>query len=323
MIRNVLASLPPGSHLTILTSLITKHPGLKSIILPLIPRPTLDAAVQAINTSAKKIRDAHPYSQPSPAIGFGFGFGSPQPPRTGLPAFGSALGHSASTPSASSSSSSMRDGYVQSRLRPVVAEFASTARSYLSYFTSETSSNPSSTVASPASLHHVAELVHPADTFTYLHTLTLHMLRLSPQARGLIVREHDALLIRVQSEWRAWLDRIDAHVNRSGGMYGSETVRTWERGLDELVALEADMPPLSTFLASEGENRGEGSRTSQSASSSYSHSHSRSQSAHSQQQTQQPDRPMRTLRDAWVMRVGWLIGRRLSPEFNMDEDEDI
>lgn len=226
---------------------------------------------------------------------------------------------------------------MQNRLRPVVAEFASTARSYLSYFTSETSPTPSSSSSSssaPAvSSNPIAELVHPADTFTYLHTLTLHILRLSPQARGLIVKEHDALLVRVQSEWRAWLDRIDAHVNRSAGMYGSETVRIWERGLDELVALEAEMPPLSTLLASEGENGAEGSRThlptslsSSSRPQSRTYNHSRAQPTRSQQQQQvhQAERPMRTLRDTWVTKVGWLISRRAAPppdQYNMDEDD--
>jgi len=302
----MLASLPPASHLTILTSLISKHPGLKSIILPLIPRPTVDAAVQAINAAAKKIRDAHPYSQPSPpSVGFGFGFGGSQPNRSGI-SFGSAHPSSSSSGPSKDSASGMRDGYVQNRLRPVVAEFASTSRSYLSYFTSETSTQQSSAASShsPSASQSVA---HPAETFIYLHTLTLHIMRLSSQARGLIVREHDTLLFKVQAEWRAWLDRIDVHVNRSGGMYGSETVRTWERGLDELVALEHETPALAEEA---DQSSASGSRT-------------RPQQQRHQQQ-QQSDRPMRMLRDAWVTKVGWLIGRRLSPDqFGMDEDEDL
>lgn len=271
---------------------------MRGIILPLIPRPTLDAAVQAINAAAKKIRDAHPYSQPAPAsIGIGFGFGASQPNRTST-LFGSALPGSLSSASSKGSTSGIRAGYVQNRLRPVVAEFASTAQSYLPYFTSETST-PSAHSSSAS--QSVAELAHPAETFTYLHALTLHILRLSSQARGLILREHDALLVKVQGEWRAWLDRIDVHVNRSGGMFGSETVRTWERGLDELVALEHEMPV----------------QVDQSSAST-----SRARPP----QQQQPDRPMRMLRDAWVAKVGWLIGRRtvLSPDqFGMDEDEDL
>jgi hypothetical protein len=282
--------------------LISKHPGLKSIILPLIPRPTLDAAVQAINAAAKKIRDAHPYSQPAPAsIGIGFGFGASHPNRTGI-SFGSTLPGSSSSGSSKGGTSGVRDGYVQNRLRPVVAEFASTARSYLPYFTSEQQTSAPSAHSSSTS-QSVAELAHPAETFTYLHAFTLHILRLSPQARGLILREHDALLVKAQGEWRAWLDRIDVHVNRSGGMFGSETVRTWERGLDELVALEHEIPAL-------------GEETDQ----------SRASTSRTRPPQQQPDRPMRMLRDAWVAKVGWLIGRRivLSPDqFGMDEDEDL
>ncbi|EED79364.1 hypothetical kinase [Postia placenta Mad-698-R] len=33
--------------------------------------------------------------------------------------------------------------------------------------------------------------------------------------------------------WKAWVDRVDQVVNLEGGMFGSETVRTWESGLDD------------------------------------------------------------------------------------------
>ncbi|KAF8321690.1 hypothetical protein DL93DRAFT_2124148 [Clavulina sp. PMI_390] len=332
----LLASLPPASHLAILTSLMTKHPGLRNLILPLIPRPSLDVAVQALNAASRKIRDAHPYSQPAqpPSLGFGFGFGGPMTPLASSSGFGSALSSpisgSLGSPSGPGSSggngSSVRDGYVQNRLRPVVAEFASTARSYLSYFTSEpsssssSSSSPSSTTPATASLPlPTPELAHPSDTFAYLQSLTLHLLRLSPQARALIAREHESLLTRVEHEWKAWLDRLDTHVNKNGGMYGSETVRTWERGLDEMVTIESELPSLASLLGEPEEPvavRIRGGRSGAGVMGRASSSSPSSTLTH---------RPMRTLRDAWVTRVGWLIGRRVvdSPDSRMDEDEEL
>jgi len=191
----------------------------------------------------------------------------------------------------------MRDTYIQGRLRPVVAEFAATARSYLVYFTSipgntaQSSSSPSASTSSPPSLP--PELSHPSETFAYLHAITVHIHRLPPLARNLLSSESTAILVRLHKEWQAWLDRLDVHVNRSGGMYGSEAVRTWERGLEEMVVFEdkdikegitVDLGPESRLGA----------------------------------------RPMRSLRDTWVAKVGWLIGRNRAPEpFSMDEDEEL
>lgn len=59
------------------------------------------------------------------------------------------------------------------------------------------------------------------------------------------------------------MDRLDQMVNREGGMFGGETVRNWEKTLDEFA-----------------EGRGlEGWSV------------------------------MRDVRDRWVTRVGWLVGR--------------
>ena len=71
------------------------------------------------------------------------------------------------------------------------------------------------------------------------------------------------LLPRLCDEWNAWVNRVDDVVNREGGMFGSETVRSWERVLDELAERKE----------SEGAN------------------------------------VLRRVRDSWVSKVGWLIGR--------------
>lgn len=71
------------------------------------------------------------------------------------------------------------------------------------------------------------------------------------------------LFPRLRDEWNAWVNRVDDVVNREGGMFGSETVRSWERVLDELA------------------ERKEFEGTS----------------------------ILRGVRDLWVSKVGWLIGR--------------
>ena len=79
------------------------------------------------------------------------------------------------------------------------------------------------------------------------------------------------LLPRLSEEWKAWVGRIDDVVNKRGGMFGSETVRSWERVLDELAEAKGF----------EGANI------------------------------------LRDVRDLWVSKVGWLIGRTAQQQ--MDE----
>lgn len=79
------------------------------------------------------------------------------------------------------------------------------------------------------------------------------------------------ILPRLSKEWKTWVDRVDELVNVQARMFGSETVRGWERGLDELAECKA--PEISEV--------------------------------------------MRGIRDSWVTKVGWLIGRTLQQP--MDE----
>lgn len=63
----------------------------------------------------------------------------------------------------------------------------------------------------------------------------------------------------------AWIDKVDEVVNRQAGMFGSETVRSWERGLDNFA--DSKVSEVSSF--------------------------------------------MRVVRDRWVSKVGWLVGRMI------------
>jgi hypothetical protein len=103
---------------------------------------------------------------------------------------------------------------------------------------------------------------HPSETFMFLHAITNHILS-QPQ---LTVSTMAPLLVpRLMEEWQTWVKRIDEVVNRQAGMFGIETVRGWERGLDEMA--DNKTTEIST--------------------------------------------PMRQVRDHWVGKVGWLVGRSL------------
>ena len=78
------------------------------------------------------------------------------------------------------------------------------------------------------------------------------------------------LVSRLEEEWKAWVDHVDEIVNRQGGMFGRETVATWERGLDDFA---------------QAKDNGMGM--------------------------------MKDIRDRWVTKVGWLVGRQ--PVHHMEE----
>ncbi|KAK0245577.1 hypothetical protein EDD85DRAFT_801520 [Armillaria nabsnona] len=259
----LLASLPPQSLLPLLNSLIKAQPTLKSIILPLIPRPTVQVALNALSDSAKKLKDAYPYSN-----GSSFGAGSSN---NKVSVFGgsgatfgkSVFGHSqhgqgpTSFVPSSGGGGGMRDDYIVSRLRPHITEFAAACMSYLPYFSYAAESSNATTLRA---LH--KDKSQPAETFLFLSALTTHLLSQPPLALASLV---PLLLDRLIKEWNAWVDRVDAVVNREGGMFGSETVSTWARSLDDFA----------------------GSKDERCAAA------------------------MRSVRDTWVAKVGWLVGRTM------------
>lgn len=73
------------------------------------------------------------------------------------------------------------------------------------------------------------------------------------------------LLPRLSEEWNAWVDKVDEIVNRQGGMFGVETVRTWENALDTFA-------DAKDFAGAD---------------------------------------VMKSIRDKWVVKVGWLVNRVL------------
>ncbi|EIW86794.1 hypothetical protein CONPUDRAFT_134150 [Coniophora puteana RWD-64-598 SS2] len=267
----LLASLPPSTLLPLLNSLITAQPSLKTTILSLIPRPTLETALQALEQSMKKLRDAYPYSaapiqNPTVAstssFGFGSSFSASRSDVTGSSGFGRLVSPQPSILQShqAQQSTGMRDSYVQSRLRPHIHNFVSIATSYLPYF----SLVPSSAHESLASANQIQrkEKASPTEAYAFLAALTSHILCQPPLTQASLA---PLLLPRLQQEWKAWVDRVDEYVNREGGMFGSETVKGWEKGLDEYA--EAKGPDGWEIF--------------------------------------------RGMRDHWVLKVGWLVGRTM------------
>ena len=168
----------------------------------------------------------------------------------------------------------MREEYILSRLRPHVQEFVSACFSYLPYFSyteatlfSETGAvHPASHAQSHASAlqSQHKDKSHPSETFLFLQTLTTHIISQPPITQTILL---PAIVPRLILEWKAWVDRVDQAVNREGGMFGQEAVRSWERGLDEFA-----------------QAKGSGLDA------------------------------LRDVRDQWVSKVGWLVGRQQMEE---------
>ncbi|KAG8982868.1 hypothetical protein FRB90_006485, partial [Tulasnella sp. 427] len=234
-VGSLLASLPPSSHLPLLTSLINERPELKLVVLSLIPRPTLDTAVQAINAGAKKLKDAYPYSVPPPTLpgSLGFGFGSTPTSQPAAP------------------TNPMRDSYVRTRLRQPVKDFSKLLLSYMSYFSSTPAEKPSTATPSASNPAPSAQSsqqrqptvpLHPTETFTFLQTVTSHVLKQPPLTIAELTRPTENVVFpRLAAEWSAWVNQINQDVNHLGKMYRGEVVAAWDRSLDELVEVEEQM----------------------------------------------------------------------------------
>lgn len=268
------ASLPPQSLLPLLSSLLTAQPSLKPTVLSLIPRPTLDAALDSLTKSAQKLKDAYPYSnsafsQPGASWGNTGGFGSRAGPSsfaTGF-GFGSQAGSGTSFGATTNAPGGMRDEYILSRIRPHIQDFVSACLSYLPYFSNVATPEASSSSKPQATQSHATVLrqqhkdkLHPTETYLFLAALTSHILSQPPLTQTALV---PMLATRLAEEWKAWVDHVDAVVNMNGGMFGRDTVQTWERGLDEFALAKGNEMEM-----------------------------------------------MKEVRDRWVSKVGWLVGRQ-------------
>ncbi|KII93889.1 hypothetical protein PLICRDRAFT_88186 [Plicaturopsis crispa FD-325 SS-3] len=251
----LLATLPQESLLPLLNNLLQTHPGLKSLILPFIPRPTVDAAKQALRQANDKLKNSYPYTKvtnaPTISAGFG-GFGSA---RTSAGFGSSSMGFLQAAPPQSlfgqpspgpkGHTDGMRDEYIISRIRPHVTAFVATCMSYLPYFsflaTSDT--NPSTQQSSTHSpTHHSTahqiqsqhrDKLYPTETYEVLNALTEYYVSQQPLTRSLL---GPLLLPRLVDEWRAWLDRVDYLANTEMRLFGAAEVQRWVQSLNNFAA---------------------------------------------------------------------------------------
>ncbi len=195
------ASLPPQSLLPLLLSLLKEQPSLKDTILPLIPRPTLETAVHALAQSAKRLNDAQPF----------------------------ATKHTANT-----------RAYILGRLQTQIGDYESIWTSYLPYFSCMPSSvQHTSSTSSTGQAHgnphfqlNSRDKFHPAETFSFLQAVTTHIFNQFTEAQDELVKR---LLPTLSEEWRMWVTRLDEQINGQSRIVGSDVVRTWRRGLKDLV----------------------------------------------------------------------------------------
>ncbi len=179
------ATLPTQSLLPLLNSLIQSQPTLKPLILSLIPRPSIDTALQALSQSAKRLRDAYPYSNHPPsqisltsALGFGFGTNPVNRP-TSHSHSSSSLGFGSHVPQqtfgvnsnmSSDTAGGMREEYIVSRLRPHINDFVASFQSYLPYFSQRTFNLNSHSSETPQPSRR--DRSPPTETFLFLQSLT-------------------------------------------------------------------------------------------------------------------------------------------------------
>ena len=218
-------------------ALIDSQSSLKPTVLSPIPRSTLESAVQALAQSAKKLRDAYPYSNTSSsATPSSFGFSTTLNPRSSafgaMPSsagFGRASQFGAST---GHGSNGMRDEYILSRLRPHISEYVSACFSYLPYFSYVPSSNP----------HHQQSQAksHPSETFIILSAVTSQVLSQPPLTRDSLV---PAILPRIPTCYVAYIEipRPNASSPDLSGILleASEGVIQFPRGTTSSSAFKA------------------------------------------------------------------------------------
>ena len=189
--------------------------------------------MQAPARSAKKLKDAYPYSSTSsffatPSSSFNFATAlNPRSSTFGAMPSSAGFGRVSQFGAASSTShgsNRMRDEYILSRLRPHISDCVSACFSYLPYFSYLPSSNPHRQQSQAKS--------HPSETFIILSAVTSQILSQPSLTQDSLI---PAILPRLQQEWNAWVNQLDEVVSRQARMFGGETVKSWERTFDELA----------------------------------------------------------------------------------------
>ena len=120
---------------------------------------------------------------------------------------------------------------------------------------------------------------HPIDTFMAIQPTTLQLIKIIDRLPNLNNETVPKSLLlvwkKLENEWSKWLKDVDDFVNSKGGMFGSSVVESWAKGLDEICQFINVVPQEQSFCLD--------------------------------CQIQ-----LINLRQNWEIRLGWLIGRKIS-----------
>jgi hypothetical protein len=135
------------------------------------------------------------------------------------------------------------------------------------------------------------------------HLILTSLLPLLPPTLKLLthagMEQLELVLQRVINCWDSWVTEIGRYVNEQGGMFPIGTVRSWVQGMDELVHLSSVLndridPDLLPDL--EGGSAGDLDRA-------------RSRKKVVADITIGFGTGLRRMRDEWIGKCGWLVGR--------------
>lgn len=142
------------------------------------------------------------------------------------------------------------------------------------------------------------ERPQPDETFSVLATLTNSLISLSTPAFTALAQQSD-LVERLMTEWRAWLNFVDEYVNRQGEIFGQDQARSWISALDSWA--EGSQASLGTGF-------GGGFGWAAHASGWGSRPTGFGQPAQAARENPLPG--MKEIRDQWVTKVGFMVGRK-------------
>lgn len=134
----------------------------------------------------------------------------------------------------------MRVEYILSRLQPHINDYVATSTAYFPYFSCISISAQNSTFPPAAGQSNAKPQVralhrdkfYPTETFLFLHAVTSHILEQPSLAQAELQK---LLLPRLSEEWSTWVTRLDEQINGQSRIVGSETLKTWDRGLTGLI----------------------------------------------------------------------------------------
>lgn len=167
--------------------------------------------------------------------------------------------------------------------------------------------------AKPKSEDDTPQYPHPDETFAVLASLTNSLISL-PAKVVHALNEQSGLPERLSKEWKAWLDLLDENVNNKGEMFSGDQARCWIAALDAFATgntfASASGPGVSGGFGYGGTGMGMMTYGWGAAPPAMGGWGNASASVTPVAATTNNVPEMRAFRDAWVEKVGWLVGRQ-------------